>query len=84
MDKKLRKRIDRCCKICGESDYNVLDVHRIIEGNKGGKYSVNNCVTICCKCHRLVHAGKIKIHSWRMSTKGMVLWCEIEGKEMYL
>lgn len=84
ISKKNYKRRHRCCRICGEKNYTLLDVHRIFPGEEGGHYEVNNCVTLCCSCHRLVHAGEIKIHGWVHSTKGDMLWIERGGKEEFL
>ena len=49
------------CVLCGESNINVLDVHRVFEGYKGGEYEYENTVCLCANCHRKVHAGEIKI-----------------------
>jgi len=59
IDKKIYKQASGACKICGETDPAVLDVHRILEGHNGGRYTRDNCVTLCCKCHRRVHDGQI-------------------------
>lgn len=69
-NKKNFKHTASKCHICEESDYNVLDVHRI---KWGGSYTEDNCVVLCVKCHRLVHAKKIIIYRWFNSTKGRVL-----------
>ncbi len=49
------------CVLCGETNLNVLDVHRVFEGYKGGNYDHENTVCLCANCHRKVHAGEIKI-----------------------
>lgn len=84
MDKKNKKRVDRCCKFCGEDDYDLLDVHRIKPGSKGGKYSRWNTVTACAACHRKCHSGRIIVHRWCLSSAGRVLHCVIDGKEKFL
>ena len=47
------------CAFCPESDYACLDVHRIHEGYKGGKYDSINSVCLCANCHRKVHDEQI-------------------------
>ena len=49
------------CVLCGETNINVLDIHRIYEGHKGGTYDDENTVCLCSNDHRKVHAGEIKI-----------------------
>lgn len=83
MDKRIKKLIDKKCYICGEAEYALLDVHRIVPGENGGKYTYHNTVTICCACHRLVHANKIIIDRWHMSTKGRMLHYFVDGKEYW-
>lgn len=47
------------CAFCNENDYATLQVHRIFEGHKGGKYHSFNAVVCCSNCHNKIHAGKI-------------------------
>jgi len=86
INKKIYKKSEGKCRICGETDYDTLDVHRAItEGKDGGKYTLPNSVCSCCKCHRKIHAGKIKILGWCNSTKGQVLHIIREdGKEDFV
>ena len=56
--KKQFKRYSKQCQICGEKEYKLLDVHRIIEG---GDYSYDNCVCLCTSCHRKNHTKIISI-----------------------
>tara|TARA_Y100000310_G_C20699497_1_gene828388 strand:- start:3294 stop:3638 length:345 start_codon:yes stop_codon:yes gene_type:complete len=82
--KKLFKLREGFCKVCGEDRYELLDAHRIVEGSKGGKYDVNNCVCLCTSCHRLQHAGTIKILGWVHSTKGNLLhYIDKNGEEQF-
>lgn len=60
-NKKNYKLGNNYCCLCGENDPNVLDVHRIYEGARGGVYDSLNCIVCCANCHRKVHAGTIKI-----------------------
>jgi 5-methylcytosine-specific restriction endonuclease McrA len=73
IDKVIKKKIDKRCKFCGEEDYCLLDVHRIIPGSEGGKYTESNTVSSCSNCHRKIHDGKIKIDRKYPSTAGWVL-----------
>ena len=59
--KQIKKMHDKECYFCGENRYELLDAHRIIEGNEGGKYNWSNMLTICALCHRKCHTGIIKI-----------------------
>jgi uncharacterized protein with PIN domain len=42
------------CQKCGWS-LAKCDVHRIIPGMSGGKYTPNNIMVLCPNCHRLAH-----------------------------
>ncbi|MFW6009237.1 MAG: HNH endonuclease [archaeon] len=79
--KQIFKKTKGKCRICGERKYEVLDTHRIIPG---GKYSWDNCICVCSKCHRLIHANKIKIIGFKHSSKGRLLhFFNEEGKEKF-
>ena len=45
----------RDCQICGW--YGPCDMHRIIHGSTGGKYSYSNIAILCPNCHRKHHHG---------------------------
>lgn len=73
------------CRICKEEIYEILDVHRILPGEKGGKYEETNCVCICTKCHRKHHSGLIDIKGWFHSTAGRILlYIDEDGKEQFI
>jgi hypothetical protein len=59
--KKSFKKFAGKCAFCDESDYAVLDVHRIFAGSKGGTYHTLNSVCLCANHHRKVHDGSINI-----------------------
>jgi len=83
--KQIKKRVDKKCYFCNCEDYELLDVHRIVPGEEGGKYTDWNMVTTCCLCHRKIHAEKIKILGRYMSTKGAVLhFIDENGQEQFL
>lgn len=81
MNKKYFKLVSRYCAICKESNYNLLDVHRI---NEGKEYSKANCVALCCNCHRRHHSNEIKIKEKRYSTDGYFLLIERNGIEEFI
>ena len=85
MNKKLKKLREKHCFFCEEDNPALLDVHRIHEGCKGGKYIEGNVVVVCSNCHRKIHfTNDIVIDKWMQSTGGMVLHCWINGQENYL
>jgi len=83
--KKKFKRKEGSCKICGENKYELLDTHRWkTEGKDGGKYTTNNCICVCVKCHRLIHNNKIKIINMYNSTCGkLVNYIDENGEEQF-
>lgn len=81
MDKKAKKKRDGRCYFCQEDDYDVLDVHRITPGEKGGLYTEHNTVTTCASCHRKCHSGRITIDRWYNSTSGRTLHFWADGIE---
>ena len=85
IDKKAKKKRDGQCYFCKESDYDLLDLHRIKEGANGGEYTSHNTVTVCSNCHRKIHAEKIKIHGRHYSTAGKYIlhFTNEEGKEVW-
>jgi hypothetical protein len=80
INKIAKKHCDKKCKFCSCDKYELLDVHRIIEGKDGGEYTEFNTVTVCSLCHRKIHAGLIKIIRKYYSTKGWVLHYFDENK----
>lgn len=84
VNKSHMKMESRRCFFCGSDEYCTLDLHRIIPGCEGGRYTRHNTVCSCSNCHRKIHEGKIKIDRRYPSTKGWVLhyWDE-SGKERW-
>jgi 5-methylcytosine-specific restriction endonuclease McrA len=70
INKKVFKKTARACRVCGESNYELLDTHRITPGSEGGKYTESNSVVLCCKCHRSAHAGLIVIDRYYLCSDG--------------
>jgi len=84
VNKQIYKHSSKECKFCKEDNYASLNVHRIVPGSEGGKYTKLNTVVICANCHAKVHAGLITIHGWQFSTAGLILHYEDEeGKEHF-
>ena len=84
INKVAKKHLDGICKFCPCDNYDLLDVHRIVEGSEGGKYTDFNTITVCSLCHRKIHAGLIKIDRKYQSTSGRwVLHFWIEGEERW-
>jgi hypothetical protein len=82
INKKIKKLVDKKCKFCEQQDYCTLQVHRIIPGCEGGKYTETNTITCCSCCHNKIHGNKIKIDRKYPSTTGWVLhYFDEEGKE---
>lgn len=70
IDKKITKLQEKKCYFCPCDDYELLDVHRILEGCQGGKYNRYNSLVVCSLCHRKIHAGIIKIDKKYFSSSG--------------
>lgn len=70
---KVKKLLDGKCHFCGESDYAVLQVHRIVPGCAGGKYTEPNMLCVCACCHNRIHAGEIRIDR-KYPAAGKRLW----------
>jgi hypothetical protein len=83
---EVKKRVTGKCLFCGESNYNVLDVHRIVPGAEGGKYTPMNSITLCATCHRLVHSGEIVIEGKYKTSRAVPIvyyWEHNEYKSKY-
>lgn len=84
INKKHKKLRDKKCKFCDCDTYELLDVHRILEGKDGGKYTEDNTITVCSLCHRKIHCGIIKVDRKYFSTDGWVLhYFDEDGNEKY-
>lgn len=70
INKVVAKTVAGKCYFCPCDIYDLLDVHRIVEGSQGGKYTDFNTITVCSLCHRKIHSGIIKIFRKYFSTTG--------------
>ena len=73
INKQHKKLSQGKCQFCDETDYAVLDVHRIVEGQDGGRYTDFNTVVACACCHRRIHDGQIVIDRKYSTTGGFQL-----------
>lgn len=70
LDPNLRKSVlardENTCRICGmggQEYVDVMDVHHITEVYLGGDDSIDNLITACTVCHKLVHLyGRGELH----------------------
>lgn len=55
------------CQSCGTSGENRLQLHHLEHRSQGGRHVEDNLVTLCAKCHRLIHDGFLDIFriEWR-------------------
>lgn len=84
VNKTVKKKFAGKCKFCPCDIYELLDVHRIVEGKDGGVYSEANTVVACASCHRKIHAGLIKIDKYYNTISGKVVLHYWEnGEEKY-
>lgn len=45
------------CELCAHSNWNILQVHHIIERRHGGSDELNNLLLLCPNCHTTIHYG---------------------------
>jgi hypothetical protein len=85
ISKKSFKRRNKKCAICNEADYDLLDSHRWrVPGSENGKYTTDNTVSLCVKCHRLLHKGRLKILNICNSTRGkVIIYIDENGEEQF-
>lgn len=85
MDKKFKKLMEGKCLFCENNEKDTLDVHRIVFGSNGGKYTDHNTCVCCSNCHRKIHSGKIKILRKCPSSSGrdMINFIDENGNEQW-
>ena len=54
-----KKRDLYVCQVCGSRE--KAEGHHIIDYQFGGSANIDNIVTLCGKCHKQVHRGKIDL-----------------------
>lgn len=84
INKKQFKNTIGKCKICGLDNTEILENHRVIEGQHGGRYTYNNVIPCCPNCHTRIHKKQISIDRWYPSTAGYLLrWIDENGNEHF-
>ena len=51
----LKELVNDTCQHCGRQG---TQPHRINRGYKGGKYTPNNIIMLCDRCHKTMHFGE--------------------------
>lgn len=59
MRQVILQRDDAKCRLCEESDPDVLEVHHIVPVAEGGSFDHDNLITLCANHHRLAQKGRI-------------------------
>lgn len=49
------------CQVCGVTGENRLHLHHVVYRSQGGKDDESNLVTVCHRCHRSIHEGKVRV-----------------------
>jgi hypothetical protein len=70
INKQAFKRTEGKCHFCEESNYDLLEVHRICEGRDGGRYTRKNSICLCVLHHKMIHAKMIKIFGKYFTSNG--------------
>lgn len=72
------------CFFCEEDNYELLDAHRILPGEEGGKYHNWNILVTCANCHRRIHSGEIVVDRKYLGTQGsLIVHYWRDGKEFW-
>ena len=50
------KNTCQCCGLSGQEYSDVFDIHHIVEVYLGGSDNIDNLITTCICCHRLIHS----------------------------
>lgn len=70
INKEAFKKSSGKCYFCPCDIYELLDCHRIIPGEQGGRYIFENVICACASCHRKIHSDLIKIFRKYTRTTG--------------
>ena len=68
------------CVICGSTM--GLHIHHVIFRSQGGKTSIDNLMTLCYRCHAIVHSDKLYIFKVLSKLRGLELF-RWEGAYQY-
>ena len=56
-----RKGRGKFCEVCKIDIPQILDIHHIVPRSLGGDDKPSNKITVCANCHRLIHAGLLRL-----------------------
>jgi hypothetical protein len=59
----LLARDHKCCRFPGCTNTRYLHAHHIAHWIDGGETRLSNALTLCTRCHRLVHEGGFRVHA---------------------
>lgn len=79
-----RKRADGKCFLCPCTDYESLQCHRIVPGERGGTYHRDNTLTLCANCHSKVTAGTVEVLARRFGTGGSYIHVRVGGRDEFI
>lgn len=84
LDNKTRKAIyardHYCCALCDSPKY--IQVHHYCPRGQGGNDTPHNLITLCSKCHGLVHG--VTVPEWDMTPEDVDQACCEYLEDMYL
>jgi hypothetical protein len=82
---QIAKFTKKKCFFCGEDDHAVLQAHRIISGENGGKYHDANILVSCANCHCKIHDGQITVdcRKYKSSSAKMFIHYWDNGEEFW-
>lgn len=49
------------CQVCGLFGEHALHVHHLVYRSSGGGHEMHNLITLCWKCHRMVHEERLRV-----------------------
>lgn len=59
--RKLMRRDGYCCAVPGCQNSLWLDIHHIIFYSDGGLTIGDNLITVCTRCHKNIHEGRLRV-----------------------
>ncbi|OEU69255.1 MAG: hypothetical protein BA864_05505 [Desulfuromonadales bacterium C00003093] len=78
MRTRVLARDGNCCRCCGGTSQ--LHVHHIVLRSKGGRTKVFNLISLCVRCHALVHEGLLRIEG---ETQKKARFLDAEGRPIH-
>ena len=62
------------CVLCHERNAATLVAHRVLPGERGGRYDWANVATLCQNCHARLHSGQIRMEGPFQTSDGVRAW----------